>query len=161
MGTPKEPLGVAGVAEVAAGQRLQLRVAHLVPDPQAALTVLDGQIGLALQVVVVDEEGVDTRQALLVAELLGHRLGFLRERQHPLELPRLHSGDHRPSRRSIACSVAARPSGRRASAFTACSPHDTGGRLLESILVPWCTATFLSGRSCLTSPAPSDTMATR
>ena len=40
-------------------------------------------------------------------------------------------------------------------------PHDTGGRLPESILAPWCTAAFLSGRPCLTSPAPSGTMATR
>src|SRR5215467_13302315 len=42
-----------------------------------------------------------------------------------------------------------------------CTPHDTSGRLAESILAPGCTAAFLSGRSCLTSPAPSGTMAAR
>ena len=36
-----------------------------------------GELGLALQIVVVDQVGVDARQPLLVAELLGHRLRFL------------------------------------------------------------------------------------
>ena len=92
LGLPEPSLGMIAGAQVTASKGLERPVLGRLADPQATLAVLDGQVGLALEVVVVDEIGVDTRQARLVPERLRHRLGFLREGQHAVELPHLQQG---------------------------------------------------------------------
>ncbi len=52
---------------------------------EAALSVLDRLARLALEVVVVDQIGVDAGQARLVAQIAGEPLGLARNRQHVVE----------------------------------------------------------------------------
>ena len=86
---PVLSLGVEALAEVPPRQRLERRVLDGAADAEAALAVLDRQLGLALEIVVVDEIGVHAREAAVVADLLRHRLCFLRELEHALELAKL------------------------------------------------------------------------
>ena len=92
LGFPEPSLGVVAVAQIPASQGLERWVPSGLADPQAALAVLHGEIGLASEVVVVDEVSVDARETLLIPERLRQRFGFLRERQHAVELPHLQQG---------------------------------------------------------------------
>src|SRR5258705_53091 len=92
LGLREPSLGVIAGAQVTTSQGLERSVLSRLADPQAALPVLDGQIGLALEVVVVHEVGVDARQARLVPKVLRHHLGFLGEGQHTIELSHLEHG---------------------------------------------------------------------
>jgi hypothetical protein len=78
LGLPIVPLRVVAVPEVATRERLKRGVPDAVTNPQTPFAVLDGELGLALEVVVVDEVGVDARQTLIVPKLLRRRLGLAR-----------------------------------------------------------------------------------
>ena len=89
---PVLALGVAAVAEIAAGQRLQSQILRGVRDAQAALAVVDGQVRLALQVVVVHEIAIHARQARLVAQLGPELLGFFRQLENLGQASELQEG---------------------------------------------------------------------
>ena len=72
---------VEALPHVLAREPLERDVAAGLADPRASLAVLDRGRGLALQVVVVHEVGVDPRQSLLVPDLLRQLLGLARERE--------------------------------------------------------------------------------
>ena len=75
--------------EVASGEGLQRQILGRVGDAQAALAVVDGEVRLAVQVVIVDEVAVHARQARLVAQLGAELLGLLRELEDLAQPPQL------------------------------------------------------------------------
>jgi len=89
LGATVLPLRVTGQAEIAAGEGLEGQVLGRVRDAETTLAVLNGEIGLAIQIVVVDEVAVHPAEARLVAELCPQVLGFLGELEHVAQPPEL------------------------------------------------------------------------
>ena len=100
-------LGMVAVAHVAARERLvRARSSTASPMAQAALAVLDGELGLALQVVVVDEVLVHARQALPRRRCFCASLAASCDSASTARAGRAAGAAGRRSRRrSMACSV--------------------------------------------------------
>ena len=86
---PVLALRVAGEAEVAPGERLQREILGRVSDAKTPLAVVDREIGLAIQIVIVDEVAVHARLARLVAQLGAELLGLLRQLEDFAQPPQL------------------------------------------------------------------------
>src|SRR5206468_12876221 len=76
---PVLALRVEREAEVASGERLQGEILGRVRDAETPLAVVDREVGLAIQVVIVDEVAVHARLARLVAQLGAQLFGLLRQ----------------------------------------------------------------------------------